>query len=192
MLQEAQKLAVAKGYSNLVTQLADAEALPFADATFDLVTCRIAPHHFPDIAQFVSEVRRVSKSGGTFALVDNVAPDIDTSPGFSESELREADLAYNAFEKMRDPSHGRALTTRAWIAIVEDAGLRITHCEHQAKDMDFTNWCKTMNVSPEIVQKLRASLLGAPPALKAFLQPGDRNGSLGFTLAELILIAKKP
>ena len=39
---EAQK----RGLANVRTAYAKAEALPFEDGSFDLVTCRIAPHHF--------------------------------------------------------------------------------------------------------------------------------------------------
>jgi ubiquinone/menaquinone biosynthesis C-methylase UbiE len=63
MLDEAAKLAAMKGIANLSTALADAEALPFEDARFDLVTCRIAPHHFPDIPSFVAEVERGPEAG---------------------------------------------------------------------------------------------------------------------------------
>src|SRR5262245_624565 len=61
MLAEARKLAAARGLVNMEVAVADAEALPFEDARFDLVTSRIAPHHFPDVAQFVREVMRVLK-----------------------------------------------------------------------------------------------------------------------------------
>jgi len=36
----------------------DAEHLPFASASFDALTCRIAPHHFPNPPQFVREAAR--------------------------------------------------------------------------------------------------------------------------------------
>src|SRR6202022_3994061 len=44
--------AAKKGLSNLRTPYAKAEALSFDDASFDLVTCRIAPHHFDSIPAF--------------------------------------------------------------------------------------------------------------------------------------------
>src|SRR6266571_8897440 len=53
MLQKARDYLLAQGVTNAVFQVADAEQLPFAPATFDRVTCRIAPHHFPNIPQFV-------------------------------------------------------------------------------------------------------------------------------------------
>src|SRR6266567_1474878 len=36
---------------------AKAETLPFDDATFDLVSCRVAPHHFDSIDAFLDETR---------------------------------------------------------------------------------------------------------------------------------------
>ena len=114
MLDQVEKQVAEKGIGNVETKIADAEALPFEDGSLDLVTCRIAPHHFPDIPKFVSEVCRVLKSGGTFALVDNAAPDEATNPDFGAAELAEAAVTYNTFEKIRDPSHGRAWTTSEW------------------------------------------------------------------------------
>lgn len=192
MLVESAKLAAAKGHANMTTAQADAERLPFPDASFDLVTSRIAPHHFPDIPAFLRESRRVLKPGGTFALVDNVAPDENTTPGFSSSDLAAANATYNGFEKKRDPSHGRALTTAEWMRAIRDAGLALEHTEHAAKAMDFATWCKTMKVPQDTVAELRAVLTGASGALAAFLKPTVDGDTIGFTLDELIAIARKP
>lgn len=191
MLEQARKLAAERNLGNMETAIADAEALPFPDKSFDLVTCRIAPHHFPSIETFLREVHRVLKSGGTFALVDNVSPDADTTSGFSVDELKEAGLAYNAFEKLRDPSHGRALDTAEWLALMSKAGLELVHREHAPKAMDFGSWVKTMNVPADLVPRLAAMLDDATPALKAFLKPTNADGKRGFVLDELIAIARK-
>ena len=192
MLEQTKKLAAEKGFANMETAIADAESMPFPDQSFDLVTCRIAPHHFPDIAMFLAETQRVLKPGGIFALVDNVAPDSETTPGFSKVELRDAGIGYNALEKVRDPSHGRALATAEWLELIEEAGLKLRHREHAPKAMDFASWVKTMNVPAETVPRLRAMLDDASPALKAFLKPATVDGKLGFTLDELIAIAERP
>lgn len=63
MVQAAARHAAARGITNVVFQVADAEALPFPDASFDLVTCRVAPHHFPNVARFVREAARVVRPG---------------------------------------------------------------------------------------------------------------------------------
>ncbi|MEZ5816118.1 MAG: methyltransferase type 11, partial [Hyphomicrobiaceae bacterium] len=66
------------------------------------------------------------------------------------------------------------------------------HREHAPKAMDFQSWVKTMNVPAETVPRLAAMLDGASPALKAFLKPTDDDGKRGFTLDELIAIARRP
>jgi ubiquinone/menaquinone biosynthesis C-methylase UbiE len=192
MLEQTRKLAQQKGLANMETASADAEKLPFGDASFDLVTCRIAPHHFPDVAAFVAESWRVLKPGGTFALVDNISPDVDTAPGFPVAELEAAARAYNALEKLRDPSHGRALTTAEWVTLMRAQGFTVIHTEHAPKAMEFAAWCKNMNAPPEVVSKLRSMLDAASPALRAYLQPRVENGAPYFTLCELIAIARKP
>jgi ubiquinone/menaquinone biosynthesis C-methylase UbiE len=192
MLEEAAKLAAAQGAHNLTTAVADAEALPFEDRHFDLVTCRIAPHHFPDIPTFVSEVARVLKPGGRFALVDNIEPDAESTPGFVPIELRDAALIYNTFERIRDPSHSRCLGMTEWSELIEEAGLGVVHKERTAKDMEFESWATRMGATGATVERLRTILLEAAPALKAFLKPRTINNVLWFTLDEAIIIARKP
>lgn len=192
MLVQAEKLAAERGVANFETAKADAEALPFADASFDLVSCRIAPHHFPDIAQFVAEAFRVLKPGGTFALVDNVSPDAQTTPGHAEADLAAAAVTYNEFEKIRDPSHGRALTVSEWKAIVAEQGFAITHSELLDKTMDFAAWCRNMQVPAATVPRLKAMLDGASPAFRAFIRPNAAGEAGGFVLIELVMTAQKP
>jgi SAM-dependent methyltransferase len=45
----------------------DAQALPFADACFDLVLANFMLYHVPDRPRALAEVRRVLRSGGQFA-----------------------------------------------------------------------------------------------------------------------------
>ncbi|MEZ5843284.1 MAG: methyltransferase domain-containing protein [Hyphomicrobiaceae bacterium] len=191
MLVQASKLAAERGVTNFETAKADAEALPFADKSFDLVSCRIAPHHFPDIPRFVAEVWRVLKPGGTFALVDNVSPDDETTPGFPAADLAEAAATYNEFEKIRDPSHGRALTVSEWKRVVSGQGFAITHTELMDKAMDFATWCRNMQVPATTVPGLKAMLDEASPAFRAFIRPSATGEAGGFVLIELVLIARK-
>ncbi|WP_391121029.1 class I SAM-dependent methyltransferase [Psychrobacillus sp. L3] len=97
MLSAAKQFIKGNGYFNVVFVEGDAEKMPFSNDSFDLVSCRIAPHHFPNIEDFIREVYRVLKHGGQFLLDDNVAPEQD-----------DFDQFYNNVEKMRDYSHYRA------------------------------------------------------------------------------------
>ena len=192
MLVEAAQFLAKQGVTNVSVTKADAEALPFADSAFDLVTCRIAPHHFPDVAAFVAESWRVLKPGGTFALVDNVAPDATSVPGASKSDLRDASIAYNAFEKLRDPSHGRCLSVDEWLELIGDTGFAVAHQERLAKDMAFQPWAERLGADAATIDRLGETLGQAAPALQTFLRPRQTGGALWFTVQELVIIAKKP
>ena len=98
MLAETKKLAAERQLSNVKTARAKAEDLPFPDMSFDLVTCRLAAHHFEDPASFVAESFRVLMPGGTFALVDIISPDAAILPEVPQAELSKLSADYNSFE----------------------------------------------------------------------------------------------
>ena len=131
MLEKARDYLLAQGVTNASFTVADAEQLPFADASFDRVTCRIAPHHFPDMAQAVKEVARVLKPGGLYLLIDCMAP--------SDPEL---DTFDNSVEKWRDPSHGRSCTAEEWQGFFTQAGLEIEHREFFRRTHKYDDWTK--------------------------------------------------
>ncbi|MGI9423538.1 MAG: class I SAM-dependent methyltransferase, partial [Hyphomicrobiaceae bacterium] len=171
MLEQVRKQVKEQGLGNVDTAHADAESLPFEDAAFDLVSCRIAPHHFPNIKQFVAETFRVLKPGGTFALVDNVSPDAETTPGFQAEELKEAADTYNEFERIRDPSHGRAWTASEWRNCMEATGYNVVRQELLDKAMSFNAWCRNQSVPSETVPRLASMLKDASPAFAAYIRP---------------------
>jgi ubiquinone/menaquinone biosynthesis C-methylase UbiE len=59
-----------KDHDNIELVGGSAEALPFPEGEFDLVTSCIAFHHFPDPEGTLNEVRRVLKPGGRMCLCD--------------------------------------------------------------------------------------------------------------------------
>jgi SAM-dependent methyltransferase len=61
LLEIAAERARQRGLANFTTQQADAHHLPFADATFDLVTCRFGVMFFRDCVQALRGVHRVLK-----------------------------------------------------------------------------------------------------------------------------------
>jgi len=67
MLATARLRAAERGLSNYETKIADVSALPFPDATFDAVSCRMGFMFFPDMALAAREILRVLKPGGRFA-----------------------------------------------------------------------------------------------------------------------------
>ena len=190
MLGVARGLARDRDIRNMSFADLRAEALPFADATFDLVTCRIAPHHFDDVRRFVSEAARVLRSGGVFGLVENISPDTGMMDGDAGALAAAAD-EYNAFEKLRDPSHVRCLTLTEWRALVAAAGLSERHVELLDKPMVFGPWTDQQNVGEDIRRDLKAMLLDGSAAFRAFARPQDRDGDVEFILTEAIIIGVK-
>jgi len=192
MLTEAGKLAASRNLLNMTTAAAEAGSLPFADETFDLVCCRLAAHHFPSLERFVSEAERVLKKRGRFALVDNVAPDRELLPDASNEDLEDVLVAYNAFEKLRDPSHGFAPPPETWVHLLEQQNFSIVAREQFGKEIDFASWVSRMRCAPEVIAVLETTLSDGPPQLREFLAPRrDNDGALHFTLQELLLVADK-
>jgi len=190
MLAEAQKLAAGRGLANIETARADAGVLPFDDASFHLVTCRLAAHHFPDPAAFIAEAWRVLVPGGVVALVDNIGPDAAILPEASGAALCDAARDYNAFETLRDPSHGRCLGLAEWLALLKAAGFVAARAERMDQDIAFDAWTKRMRCDAATVSRLEAMLEDEP--LHTFLKPRVTEDGMTFTLQEAIIIAHKP
>lgn len=84
-----------------------AEDLPFADGSFDVVACRVAAHHFEDVAAAVAEMARVALA--RVLVVDNL---------YAGEAAEEA-------ERVRDPTHVRNYTESEWRALLAGSGLAI-------------------------------------------------------------------
>ena len=178
MLDLVRAEAHKRGLANIRTAYAKAEALPFEDASFDLVTCRIAPHHFDSIPAFLAEVHRVLKPGALMALVDNVVPDGSVGDYI------------NAFERFRDPSHLRAWTMAEWRDALRDAGFGTEHEEQIDKTMEFGPWAARHDATMQAL--LTAMLKEVTPAVKAVLDPQEKEDvAFTFRLTEGLFIAKR-
>jgi ubiquinone/menaquinone biosynthesis C-methylase UbiE len=67
MVEVAQRNATNLGF-DIEGRVADAERIPYADDTFDLVVGHAVLHHIPDVEQAFREVLRVLKPGGRFVF----------------------------------------------------------------------------------------------------------------------------
>jgi ubiquinone/menaquinone biosynthesis C-methylase UbiE len=184
MLAAAEAFVRGKGVTNVTFREADATALPFADGEFDLVTCRLAPHHFPDCAGFVREMARVLRPGGIAAMIDNI------TPGNAAAARH-----INAFEKLRDPSHNWAYSVAEWEAFFAAAALTVTHLETFRKPMDFERHMDRMNVPAHTRRQLRVMLRHAPAPAREALSPSfsadPLNGPATFYLGEVLIVGRR-
>jgi ubiquinone/menaquinone biosynthesis C-methylase UbiE len=132
--------------------VAPAEELPFADGSFDVVTCRIAAHHFQDVRKAVAEMGRVS--GRLLVIEDNV---------FRGEHVEEA-------ERLRDPSHVRCYSEDEWREMVSQAGFEVEQLEHFPRRQSFDAWLARVDTPPEAAAQIRELLAGEI----------DEEGMLGF------------
>jgi SAM-dependent methyltransferase len=120
---------------------APAEDLPFADASFDAVACRVAAHHFNDVLAAVKEMARVAKH--RVVICDNT---------FVSESSEEAD-------RLRDPSHVRNYSAPEWHSFFELAGLRVEDERFLQRPLEIQPWLDRTETPPEHQSRVR-DLLG--------------------------------
>ena len=181
MLDAAEKHLRSRDITNADYQYADAEDLPFPDETYDLVTCRLATHHFPDPMRFVAEAHRVLKKGKYLLIQDHCAPEYVPAAEFLD-----------AFESLRDPSHGRTLPESEWLNFFSQGGFFVIAKEILMKRHDLHRWAQRQDCSDDVIQRLDVMLSCGPKAAIEWYQPlslGSREAS--FTNPNIIIKGQK-
>ena len=166
MLAAARDFIRDTGAANVRFVASDVEGLPFRDASFGVVTCRLAAHHFPAILPAMKEIARVLRPGGSLLLQDIL--------GHDETELAAFILEV---EKRRDPSHVRALTHREWEAFLKAAGMTVIDEGTLAKARPWGEWTARMRMTPEAKADLERFVLDSPESCReafSFTVEGDR------------------
>ena len=181
MLATAHRLFSEAGIRNAEFVEAEAERLPFPDASFDIVTTRLAAHHFDDVALAFREVARVLRRGGIFIFIDTLAP-----------EDRESADYQNEVETLRDPTHRRIYRQQDWIAFCDQAGLRPEKTEVVRKAHDFEPWLERGGEDATTLQRVRQRFLDAPASAVRDLEIVSKDGAVvSFADRKLVLAARR-
>ena len=180
MLAKTAELVAERSLTNVETKAADAESLPFDDGSFDLVTCRLAFHHFPNSRQAISEFARVLKPGGVLGFSDNVVVLDKKAAGY-----------YNAYEKLRDPSHHWVYPLIRLQAMFEEAGLSVLVTRQLSKEFEFHTWADRQGASEAVKEKLLHMMRNVPEALESLFAPRWADGTLYFSLWEAVMVAER-
>jgi ubiquinone/menaquinone biosynthesis C-methylase UbiE len=143
MIGEARKAQRTTGLTNMDWRVGDVSALPFADACFSAVITRYSFHHFLEPEAVLAEMVRVCRPGGTVAVVDVF---------MTSSEQREA---YDRMEKLRDPSHTRALLLAELTGMFHDVGLTEMKTAFYKLDVALENLLTMTGTSPENANAVR-------------------------------------
>lgn len=178
MLDRARAEASARGVATLETLVGDAAELPFAEGTFDLVTCRVCAHHFGRVRRAVAEMARVLRPGGQILLVDSVC-----------AEDPAQDTFLNTLERLRDPSHVRNHRVSEWLVWFGDAGLDAEHVATFPIRLDFDDWTARMRTPAHEKEQLRRLMDTAPRPVREALEIGPGHD---WTIPVALLRAARP
>jgi SAM-dependent methyltransferase len=120
--------------------VAPAENLPFEDGAFDVVTCRIAAHHFQDIRRAVAEMARVTQR--LVVIEDNV---------FTDERVEQA-------ERLRDPTHVRCYSEDEWNDLLTEAGLEVEQVGRFERHPVVDDWLARVNTPLGDAEQVRELL----------------------------------
>lgn len=179
MLEQARRVQQEQGLTNVTWDQGDVTAMPYADATFDVVTCRFAFHHFPDPLAVLREMRRVCRAGGRVVVVDS-------APAAEKAD------AFNAMEKLRDPSHTRALPVAEMTALFRAAGLPEPQVERTRLALSLDEFLSRSYPREGDEARIRAMFERALTDDAMDVEPRREQGRIYFSVPVAIVGAQLP
>lgn len=181
MIEQARALAASRGLDNVEARVMDAEALDLPDQSFDVVTARIAPHHFLDIRRAVREMARVLRPGGRLGLEDSCAP---ADPAL--------DRFINHVDWLHDRTHVRSYTQAEWEGMLREAGLEVTATTLYRKRHTLKEWIERSRLDAAGEKELYAAFAAASEAAREYFDIEYEDGkAVRFSDEKLLLRAEK-
>lgn len=162
----------------------DAEHLPFPANSFDLVTCRFAAHHFPNVTGFMAECVRVVRPNGQVAIVDMISPSNEKVAKY-----------INAIDVLRDPSHVWAYSLREWAGFFRGAGLNLNAQQVSDNPQNLADWARRMGCDGPTTMRLRVMLTQAPKPVQEWwkiqLPVVGSGGEIQFFIQQAVMVGQK-
>lgn len=177
MLEAVAAEAAVRGLSNITTQQAAAESLPFPDACFDAVLCRFTAHHWPDMDAGLREARRVLKASGRAVFIDSIAPATPT-----------LDTHLQAVEVLRDASHVRNYTLAEWVCALSRSGFAVDSVTVRVLRMEFSAWTARTRTPAPHTEAIRSLQAAAPVIVREHFAVGA-DGSFDLESATILVRA---
>ena len=154
--------------------------LPFAGSSFSAVITRYSFHHFLEPQAVLAEMVRVCQPGGRVAVVDVF---------MSTPEQAEA---YNRMEKLRDPSHTRALLLAELTGMFHDAGLTEMKTAFYKLDVELEKLLTASCTKPDdaqVVRKIFEDDLGVD---RLGVGANRQNDGIHFAFPIVVVVGRKP
>jgi ubiquinone/menaquinone biosynthesis C-methylase UbiE len=158
MLATVRAAAAARGLTQIETCEGSADALPFADASFDLVCTRYSAHHWLNLPRALAQLRRVVKADG-FVLVIDLLGETDAL----------VDTYLQSIELLRDTSHVRDRSVGEWQALLSAAGFHPLEHRAWSTRLEFAPWVQRMRTPEVLVSAIRTLQASAPAEVRRSL-----------------------
>jgi len=176
----AEKHRDERGLANVRFQCGDADHLPFAEGQFDVVVCRFAFHHFEEPGLVLREMARVCRPQGKVAVEDLVT-----------SEHRARSDYQNRFERLRDPSHTRALAPSEMLGLSTAAGLELDRLYSGELVQNLERWLANCQTPPGPSSEVRAMIERDAREDLSGTHPDLEDGQWSFRQSTLAIVSHK-
>ena len=180
MIERGQTLQAGKGLRNVTWRTSDLVPLPFPDESFSIVTSRYAFHHLLSPQAALSEMQRVCKIGGKVVLIDAMA----------SAGLEQAD-AFNRMERLRDPSHVRALTLAEMQELFEKVGLPGPQMRFYKVDVELEGLLRRSFPNERDAEKVRRMVIDSLKNDGMGVNTRREDGGIWFSYPIAVLMGEK-
>jgi arsenite methyltransferase len=140
-LKRAAEKIASRGTPNVTLHEGSANAMPFPDATFDLIVSNLGVNNFDDRAAAIRECRRVAKPGATLALTTNLQGHMHEFYEVFADILRDD---AEASQRLRDHIEHRA-TVASVRDLLENGGFKVTRIVERESVMRFGDGTALLN-----------------------------------------------
>lgn len=181
LLELGRREARRRGVENVRFQAGRAEALDLPDASFEVVSCRAAFHHFPEPSSVLAEMRRVTKPGGRLLVADLLGSE----------DPAQADM-HDRIERLCDPTHTRALPVSAFEALFADAALEVLAQPTSTLAYDADEWIAHGGPDEETAAEIRTLLAASVERDLSGLDVRRVDGKLRFRHRTAAFLLRKP
>ncbi len=180
MLEQGRVAAASQAAGNVVFVRGDAKHLPFRDASLEIVMTRFSLHHIPAPQDVIAEMKRVVTPDGQVAVTDIIS-----------SDAPDAAAEHNRLERLRDPSHVRALTRGELERLLTDAGLKLVRHDVHDHEIELDEWLALTQPPADAAREIRRALQnelrgGKPTGMRPFMR-----GTLWYIQTAAALVAQR-
>ncbi|HEU0177828.1 MAG TPA: methyltransferase domain-containing protein [Blastocatellia bacterium] len=179
MIERAKARQAEMGLTNLTWRVGDILSLPFPDESFSLVVTRYSFHHLLDPGAALAEMMRALKPGGRVMVMD-------AAPESSKVD------AYNRMEKLRDPSHVRAMPPEELLRMAREAGLVNVRTAFCKVEFELEKTLAASFPNPGDEEKLRQIFSDDLMTDTLGMGAHRRGGEIHFHYPTIIIVGVKP